>query len=103
MRKWLGKIEWEDIMSKCSLEEMWSKFCEKIQQATEKFVPVIKGKSRHYPKWMNKDAKLARKTKFKMWKRFQHTKSYNDLIGYKIARVRVIKIYWNARKSFETK
>jgi hypothetical protein len=37
MRKWLGKIEWEDIMSKCSLE-MWSKFCEKIQQATEKFV-----------------------------------------------------------------
>jgi cAMP phosphodiesterase len=53
MRKWLGKIECDDIMSKCSLEEMWSKFCEKIQQATEKFVPVIKGKSRHYPKWMN--------------------------------------------------
>jgi hypothetical protein len=51
MRKWLGKIEWEDIMSKCSLEEIctWSKFCEKIQQATAKFVPVFKGKSRHYP------------------------------------------------------
>jgi hypothetical protein len=25
----VGKIEWEAIMSKCSLEEMWSKFCEK--------------------------------------------------------------------------
>jgi hypothetical protein len=75
----------------------------KIQQATEKFVPVAKGKSRYYPKWMNKDAKLARKTKFKMWKRFQQTKSYNDLVEYKIARVRATKIYKNARKSFETK
>jgi hypothetical protein len=29
MRKWLGNIEWEAVMSKCSLEEKWSKFCEK--------------------------------------------------------------------------
>jgi DnaJ-domain-containing protein 1 len=42
MRKWLGKVEWEAIMSKCSLEEMWSKFYEEIQQATEKFLLVVK-------------------------------------------------------------
>jgi hypothetical protein len=52
---------------------------------------------------MNKEAKLARKTKFKMWKTFQQTKSYNDLVEYKIARVRATKIYKKARKSFETK
>jgi hypothetical protein len=31
------------------------------------------------------------------------SKSYNDLLEYKIARVRASKIYINARKSFETK
>jgi hypothetical protein len=30
------KIEWEAIVNKCSLEEMWSKFCDKIPQAVDK-------------------------------------------------------------------
>jgi hypothetical protein len=37
-----------------------------------------------------------------MWKRFQQAKSYNDLVEYKIARVRATKIYKNT-KLFETK
>jgi hypothetical protein len=45
MMQWFRKIEWEVIMSKCSLE-MWCEFCEKIQQAVDKYVPVAKGKSR---------------------------------------------------------
>jgi hypothetical protein len=53
--------------------------------------------------WMNKVANLARKTKFKMWKRFLQTKSYSDSAEYKIARIRATKINKNARKSFVIK
>lgn len=62
-----------------------------------------KGKRRNYPKWMHKEAKLARKTKIKMWKRFQQTKSYDDLMEYKIARDKATKVNRNAKKRFEIK
>jgi hypothetical protein len=102
MRKWLEQIDWASIMRECSVE-MWKKFCEKILQGIDKFVPRANMKSRHYPKWMNKEAKLARKTKLRKWKIFQQTKSYNDSVEYKIASKKATKVYKKAKKTFEIK
>jgi hypothetical protein len=102
MRKWLEQIDWGSIMRERSVE-MWEKFCEKILQGIDKFVPRANMKSRHYPKWMNKEAKLARKTKLRKWKIFQQTKSYNDSVEYKTASKKATKVYKKAKKTFEIK
>jgi hypothetical protein len=48
--------------------------------AVKKFVPIGKGQSKKYPRWMNK---AARNPKSKMWIKYRNSREYKDLAEYK--------------------
>ena len=74
-----------------------------IDEAINMFVPLGHNKSRKTPRWMNKAANSARKYKSRMWNRYRQSKTYNDLVEYKIAQNRAVKEYRKAKKQFEKK
>ena len=59
MRVWLGQIDWSREFRNEDVEGKWSKFCEILDKAVEKFVPLGYRRSKKFPKWMNKEAKAA--------------------------------------------
>ena len=59
--------------------------------------------SRKNPRWMNRVAKSTRKYKSRMWVRYRQSRSYNDLIEYKIAQNKAVKEYRKAKRQFEKK
>ena len=52
---------------------------------------------------MNGNAKAAMKYKSRMWLRYRQSKSYNDMVEYKIAQRKAVKEYKKAKKQFERK
>ena len=52
---------------------------------------------------MNRNAKAAMKYKSRMWLRYRQSKSYNDMVEYKIAQRKAVKEYKKAKKQFERK
>ncbi|MGE5822757.1 MAG: reverse transcriptase domain-containing protein [Nitrososphaerota archaeon] len=101
MREWFADIRWEDEFKGLDVEGIWQRFCKFMDLAIDKFVPLGFGKSKKYPKWMNRAAKKARKYKSKMWYRYRQSSSYNDLVEYKRAQNKAIKEYRRAKKTFE--
>jgi len=49
---------------------------------------------------MSKSANSARKDKSRMWNRYRQSKSYNDLIEYKIAQNKAVLEYRKAMQKF---
>jgi len=74
-----------------------------IKKAIDQFVPLGYSKSKKTPKWMNRNAKAAMKYKSRMWLRYRESKSYNDMLEYKIYESKAVKEYKNANKQFESK
>ena len=103
MREWIKYIDWTTEFGELEVEEMWQKFCSIINQAIDLFVPLGFNKTRKNPSWMNKSANSARKYKTKMLDRYRQSKSYNDLVEYKIAQNKAVKEYSKAKKQFERK
>jgi endonuclease/exonuclease/phosphatase family metal-dependent hydrolase len=103
MREWLSKIDWDIELSNLEVDEIWSKFCHFIEKAIDQFVPLGHSKSKKAPKWMNRNAKAAMKYKSRMWLRYRQSKSYNDMVEYKIAQRKAVKEYKKAKKQFERK
>jgi hypothetical protein len=101
MRNWFSDIDWAQECNDLDVEEMWHKFRSFIDQAIDRFVPVGYTKSRQNPRWMNRVAKSARNYKSKMWVRYRQSRSYNDLIEYKIAQNKAVKEYRKAKRQFE--
>jgi len=52
---------------------------------------------------MNRVAKSARNYKSRMWVRYRQSRTYNDLIEYKIAQNKATKEYRKAKRQFEKK
>ena len=63
MRVWLGQIDWHREFENEDVEGKWDKFCEILDKAVEKFVPLGYRRNKKFPKWMNKEVKAARKYK----------------------------------------
>ena len=103
MREWFKYIDWTTEFGELEVEEMWQKFCSIINQAIDLFVPLGYNKTRKNPSWMNKSANSARKYKTRMWDRYRQSKSYNDLVEYKIAQNKAVKEYRKAKRQFERK
>ena len=73
--------------------------CRKLKINT----PLMRNRVFRYPKWMTREARNARKYKFKMWKRFQASKSYNDKVEYKLALNLATSKFREAKRNFEVK
>jgi hypothetical protein len=46
-----------------------------MEKEVEKCVPVVKASGRYCPKWMNRAAKVARRTKANKWKQYRESGS----------------------------
>jgi len=86
------------ILTKCGI-----RYCSFIDQAINMFVPLAYNKSRKNPRLMNRLAKSARNYKSRMVVRYRQSRSYSDLIEYKIAQNKTVKEYRNAMRQFEKK
>ena len=85
MNEWLSNIDWDKEFSDFEVDKFWSKFCCVIEKAIDQFLLLGYSKSRKTPRWMNGNAKAAMKYKSRMWLRYRQSKSYNDMVEYKIA------------------
>jgi len=52
---------------------------------------------------MNKSVNSARKYESRIWNIYRQSKSYNDLLEYKIAQNKAVKEYRKAKHKFERK
>jgi hypothetical protein len=61
MRMLLGQINWHRKAESVDDDGKWQKFCEILDKAVEKFVPLGYRRCKKFPKWKNKQAQAARK------------------------------------------
>ena len=80
---------------------MWQKFCDIVNQAIDLYVPLDHSRNKRKPCWMNKSASSAMKYKSRMWNRYRESKSYDDLVEYKIAQNKAVKEYRRTKRKFE--
>jgi len=67
------------------------------------FAPLGQDRNRKIPSWMNKSANSARKYKSRMWNRYRQSKSYKDLVEYKIVQNKTVKEYRKTTQKIERK
>ena len=103
MRKWFADINWEEEMKEMDIDSMWTYFCAKIEDAIERYIPINSKKRSKLPKWMNKNSRQACKAKAKLWKIYQKTRSYNDLMEYKTFKKRADRECKKVKQLFEAK
>lgn len=101
MRKWLGNIDWDEELRDLDVNAKWDRFCAKINEAVEQFVPVGTKRNMKYPKWSNKSTRAARRYKIKMWRQYKESKNYVDYLRYKKAQNLATKEYKKAESRFE--
>jgi Endonuclease-reverse transcriptase len=80
----LQQVDWDQELWDLNVEEIWQNLCKMIQIVIPRYVPLERKKYKKYPKWMNKAARVSRKLKFFMWQRPKQSKSYNDLVEYRV-------------------
>ena len=99
----LKSLDWDKKLSNFSVEEMWCTFKEYLMHEANNCTPTVKNRAVRYPKWMTREARRARNYKYKMWKRFQGSQSYNDKIEYKRALNIATSTFRDAKRHFEVK
>ena len=103
MRNWIGNIEWNNVFGDLDINDKWTSFCNIITEAINLFIPVVEGQKLRFPKWLNREARNARKHKAKMWKQYKISQSNSDYLQYKKALNEATKQYKKAKKRFEHK
>ena len=107
MRTWFRSKDWLNEFGDMNIDEVWNKFCEIVNLAVKKFVPLGYNKSKKFPKWMNKSAKVARHYKSRMWIRYRESQAndksqvYNNYCEYKRAQNKAVKEYKKSKRQFE--
>jgi len=97
MNEWLRKVDWNDRLAgfENSIDEMWDRFVNTINEAVIRFVPVSENK-RRCGIWITRKASRARRNKM-MWERYKESKSYNDYTEYKRVLNKATKEYRKAK------
>ena len=96
-------MNWEQEFSFMDVERMWCNFRDRLLEIVRNCIPVATNKRFNYPRWMTGEAFRARKLKYKMWKRFQRSQTYNDRVEYKRALNAATAKFREARQNFERK
>ena len=101
MKRWLGEIDWNEEFKNLDVNAKWDRFCVKLHEAVEQFVPVGTKRNSKFPKWSDKSTRAARRHKIKMWNQYKETKHYFDYQKYKKAQNLATKVYRKAKLRFE--
>ena len=103
LREHLNETNWEHELIGKDVDTMWCSFRDILTESITMYIPLAKSCRRKYPRWMTREARIARKCKYKMWKRFQLSQSYNDKVEYKRALNAATNACKDAKRSFEKK
>ncbi|XP_077867886.1 uncharacterized protein LOC144357713 [Saccoglossus kowalevskii] len=77
----LGSVDWS-ILETLDINNGWNMFEEKMKNCIQCVIPISKSIGRKKPLWMDNKALRAVKKKYKSWKRYTYTRSYNDYATY---------------------
>nr|XP_006825930.1 PREDICTED: RNA-directed DNA polymerase from mobile element jockey-like [Saccoglossus kowalevskii] len=77
----LGSVDWS-ILETLDINNGWNMFDEKMKNCIQRVIPISKSIGRKKPLWMDNKALRAVKKKYKSWKRYTYTRSYNDYATY---------------------
>ena len=102
MRKELDTFDWESYLRSDSIDEMWTKFCVKIYDIEQKYVPLVKiggSKKRQIP--LDKETVTKIKEKNSLSRKFLRTKDPAVRKKYNRVRNQVVKLTRRARKTYE--
>ena len=103
IRSYLANIDWDTLMENRSAEEAWTILREKINTATEKYVPKSTVKKDTEPRWINREIiKLIRQKK-RAWKIFKLFNTAESRDKYKYLENEVKKKIKTSKKGMEKK
>ena len=85
MRKYLAKLDWNNMLVNKTAIECWNILKYEIESIIDKFVPLKNQEKRSRKKHLSKEA--IRKIVFKqtMWRVYRHTRKDEDYTNYKKA------------------
>ena len=97
LRKHFYEIDWSITLGDYDVENQWHVFCDKIRNASSRFIPQRKRRTNNRPQWLNKDVKKALNKKKKLWNKYVNSKNLNDLNVFKVHRKLCKKEIANAK------
>ena len=103
MQSFLTTYDWVNLFDKLDVESMWLFFCNVLNDAVKKYVPVNLRKTNCMPKWMTKKTQKFTKYKSDMWARYRSSRTYNDYVEYKRTLNKATNVFRKAKLDFEKK
>ena len=67
LREHLNETNWEHELIGKDVDTMWCSFRDILTESITMYIPLAKSCRRKYPRWMTREARIARKCKYKMW------------------------------------
>lgn len=87
INKELENVDWENLLARGSIEDLWTRFADKLSNISEKNIPVSKSKPKNYDTpWMNPDTLSAIQLKRKMWKKYKYCRNPQNKERYNQAK-----------------
>ena len=78
IKEYLAKVDWNEVLTRQSVNEAWEAFKNEIKIATAKFVPFSTIKRKSTPKWLTRENVRLVRQKKRAWKIY---KLYNSIQG----------------------
>ena len=85
MRKYLAKLDWNNMLINTTAIECWNILKYEIESIIDKFVPLKKQGKRSRKKHLSKEAIRKRVVKQTMWRVYRCTRKDEDYANYKEA------------------
>ena len=101
MRKYFQETNWDAELGGRNMEEAWSLFRQRIDEATDKFVPKTRSGGSRRKTWMDKGTLTTVRKKHQLFRRWIETKDGEHYRDYIKARNKATKSCRKAKKKME--
>ena len=103
IKEYLAKVDWNEVLTRQSVNEAWEAFKNEIKIATAKFVPFSTIKRKSTPKWLTRENVRLVRQKKRAWKIYKLYNSIESRDRYKDLESQVKKKIMNAKRGMEKK
>ena len=93
--------DWNEEFRHETVNGMWIKFVDILNDLRVKHVPRFEGKGKTKPKWIDYRACRALKKKYQAWKRYTNSPSYQGYVNFKRDRNVAIRELRRSKRKFE--
>ena len=97
------QMDWASLLKDKDVEELWQIFSTILKNAQDKNIPQknITNERKNKANWINQKAKCKLRKKYKMWKKYCETDSYQNYVKYTKARNQARWATRQAMKGYE--